>query len=252
MPDVTKKCFRCSKVLLYIINILFWMLGAALLGLGIWLHFTNDALLSVAPGFRLFMPAALFILPGCLSIIVGFFGCCGAVMENKCMVISYCVLSILVLIMEFSVAIVTLSGDLHVTVHREIEDRLNLSISERYPTGATDKSYEREMMRGWDILQQEFKCCGVVGYTDWYKSHGWPMQDKVPDSCCQQQYVGCGEETDIHNIYTQGCSRSTQEFILKHLTTVAVITLIFAGLQMATIVGAVIFTYYHRKHKELQ
>ena len=64
------------------------MLGAALLGLGIWLHLTNDTLLAISPGYRLLMPAVLFIVPGCLSIIVGFLGCCGAIMENKCMIIS--------------------------------------------------------------------------------------------------------------------------------------------------------------------
>lgn len=66
------------------------MLGAALLGLGIWLHLTNDALLSVSPGYRVLTPAALFIAPGCISILVGFLGCCGVITENRCMVTSVC------------------------------------------------------------------------------------------------------------------------------------------------------------------
>lgn len=70
------------------------MLGAALLGLGIWLHLSNDAVLTVAPGYKLLMPAALFIAPGCLSIIVGFLGCCGAVTENRCMVVSVSIIGL--------------------------------------------------------------------------------------------------------------------------------------------------------------
>mgnify|MGYP001793839977 CR=1 FL=1 len=66
------------------------MLGAALLGLGIWLHLTNDTFLAISPGYSLLLPSALFIAPGCLSIIVGFLGCCGAITENKCLVISVC------------------------------------------------------------------------------------------------------------------------------------------------------------------
>jgi len=67
---------------------LFQMLGAALLGLGIWLHLTNVTLLTVSPGYSLLMPSALFIAPGCLSLIVGFLGCCGAVTENKCLILT--------------------------------------------------------------------------------------------------------------------------------------------------------------------
>ncbi|KAG9335199.1 hypothetical protein JZ751_005551 [Albula glossodonta] len=41
------------------------------------------------------------------------------------------------------------------------------------------------LKNAWNIIQAEWKCCGVTGYTDWHEA----LKEKVvPDRCCQEHY----------------------------------------------------------------
>ena len=62
----------------------------------------------------------------------------------------------------------------------------------------------------WDTMQQSYGCCGVTHPRDWedvYKGSSHPKS--VPDSCCLEDTLGCGEDVrnnpDDKNIYEQGC-----------------------------------------------
>lgn len=46
-----------------------------------------------------------------------------------------------------------------------------------------------------DVLSEleQFQCCGVNGYTDWFKVNAWPDDDIVPDSCCRNLNRTTGE-----------------------------------------------------------
>ena len=70
------------------VSFCFQLAGAILLAIGIWLSVDT----SIADKFQitgdasLFRAASiLFIVVGCIVFIVGFFGCCGAIKENSCM-----------------------------------------------------------------------------------------------------------------------------------------------------------------------
>ena len=77
----------------------------------------------------------------------------------------------------------------------------------------TDDDTRFYIVEAWDAVQEDLQCCGVDGYQDWAKSTGWNNQNDVPDSCCKNQTVGCGEGTIVDNptwsntwmIHTGGC-----------------------------------------------
>ena len=58
-----------------------------MLGVGIWLHVSEEveSYSDVTPDENYFSVTSICIAAGCVMIVVSFFGCCGAVMENKCM-----------------------------------------------------------------------------------------------------------------------------------------------------------------------
>ena len=64
------------------------LLGCAILGIGIWLQVSKGSYASIAPNFNFLSATALCIAAGILVLIVGFFGCCGAIMENQCMLLT--------------------------------------------------------------------------------------------------------------------------------------------------------------------
>ena len=56
--------------------------------IGIWLHISKGNYASVAPSFQFLSATALCIAAGIIVLVVGFFGCCGAIMENQCMLLT--------------------------------------------------------------------------------------------------------------------------------------------------------------------
>ena len=64
------------------------LLGCAILGIGIWLHIAKGSYAEIAPTFKFLSATALCIAAGAIVLVVGFFGCCGAIMENQCMLLT--------------------------------------------------------------------------------------------------------------------------------------------------------------------
>ena len=86
-----RKPLIISMTLSIVINALYiylQLLGCAILGIGIWLHISKGPYASIAPSFDFLSATALCIAAGIIVLVVGFFGCCGAIMENQCMLLT--------------------------------------------------------------------------------------------------------------------------------------------------------------------
>ena len=92
----------------------------------------------------------------------------------------------------------------------------------------------------WDLVQENFKCCGLEGKDDW---------KDTPDSCC----VG-GKEQDYgkiaighgHELYEEGCLNTFTEFFRDNLYYVGVIAFCLAAVGVLVIslcCGFVIFAF---------
>ncbi|MFT7814098.1 tetraspanin-2 isoform X1 [Arapaima gigas] len=83
---------KCVKYLLFVFNFIFWLVGSLVLAVGLWLRFDPDttSLLSEngAPG-TFFIGVYIVIGAGGIMMLVGFFGCCGAVRESQCLLGSF-------------------------------------------------------------------------------------------------------------------------------------------------------------------
>ena len=72
------------------------------------------------------------------------------------------------------IATFVLKGDMKTEITKNMEKSLKNYGSEGHD-GVTQT---------WDLVQKEFKCCGVEDWTDWKEVTG----DAVPDSCCIVRY----------------------------------------------------------------
>ncbi|XP_059396488.1 CD9 antigen-like [Carassius carassius] len=77
---------KCVKYLLFLFNFIFWMIGSLVLAVGLWLRLDSKtvSLLDGGPG-TFFIGVYILIAAGGLVMLVGFFGCCGAVRESQCL-----------------------------------------------------------------------------------------------------------------------------------------------------------------------
>ncbi|CAB1322947.1 unnamed protein product [Coregonus sp. 'balchen'] len=103
------------------------------------------------------------------------------------------------------------------------------------------------LRNAWNIIQAEWKCCGVVGYTDWHEA----LKEKmVPDRCCQEHYQECGRNS-TNMFWTRGCYEKVEEWLddNKHLMgTIGMCILVVQLLGMAF--SMTLFQQIHRTGKK--
>uniref|UniRef100_A0A8D2ZZE1 Tetraspanin 2b n=1 Tax=Scophthalmus maximus TaxID=52904 RepID=A0A8D2ZZE1_SCOMX len=83
---------KCVKYLLFVFNFIFWLMGSFVLAVGLWLRFDPETV-SLLNGEKapdtFFIGVYILIGAGSLVMLVGFFGCCGAVRESQCLLGSF-------------------------------------------------------------------------------------------------------------------------------------------------------------------
>ncbi|XP_019621298.1 PREDICTED: tetraspanin-8-like [Branchiostoma belcheri] len=163
---------NCVKYLLFFFNFLFWVAGLFLVGVGIWIRVDDNALkilhnLDNLDETVVYAGCYAFIGVGAVALVVGFFGCCGAVMENKCLLGTFFACLFVLLIAEVGVAIyaVVKKPD----AEKFLKEGLDKIAEKKY------QDLDPELQRLVDFFQKEFKCCGMNSTTDWAPDY--------PDTC---------------------------------------------------------------------
>ncbi|XP_028262216.1 tetraspanin-2a [Parambassis ranga] len=83
---------KCVKYLLFVFNFIFWLSGLLVLAVGLWLRFDSNTveLLTSDDAPNTFFVAVYILLgAGGLMMVVGFFGCFGAVRESQCLLAAF-------------------------------------------------------------------------------------------------------------------------------------------------------------------
>ncbi|XP_038551376.1 tetraspanin-2a [Micropterus salmoides] len=83
---------KCVKYLLFVFNFIFWLSGLFVLAVGLWLRFdpeTVELLTGDGAPNTFFIAVYILLGAGGLMMIVGFFGCFGAVRESQCLLASF-------------------------------------------------------------------------------------------------------------------------------------------------------------------
>ncbi|XP_061934986.1 CD63 antigen [Apis cerana] len=190
----------CIKYLTFLFNLIFAITGIVFIAVG-------TVILVVYSGYNNFMDSWFFAAPiliiivGVIVFIVSFFGCCGAVKENHCMIITFSVLLLLIFALELGAGIAgyMMRGD----VHTMVENRLNITMGE-YVTND-------DIHRSWDIMQHDLQCCGIIGATDW--AHVGFSDNIVPNSCCKEVPEGNKCDSNSIHIHSNGCMNNLQSAI---------------------------------------
>uniref|UniRef100_A0A8C0CVC7 Tetraspanin n=1 Tax=Balaenoptera musculus TaxID=9771 RepID=A0A8C0CVC7_BALMU len=102
---MARGCLQGVKYLMFAFNLLFWLGGCGILGVGIWLAATQGNFATLSSSFPSLSAANLLIVAGTFVMAIGFVGCIGAIKENKCLLLTFFVLLLLVFLLETSLAI---------------------------------------------------------------------------------------------------------------------------------------------------
>ncbi|XP_078492815.1 tetraspanin-18B [Ciona intestinalis] len=174
----------CCKYLMFFFNLLIFLSGAALLGVGIWVAVGADSFKQVvSQDPAIFNAVYIIIAVGALLFLVGFLGCCGAIKENKFMLGAFFVMVLIIFILEIIGGV--LAFVYYPKAKQAAIDSMKL-YDDATPEGNTVKA-------AWDAFQTAFKCCGINTPAD------WPAQTVtvIPTSC-----LG----------FTQGCENALKGY----------------------------------------
>ena len=102
---MARGCLQGVKYLMFAFNLLFWLGGCGVLGVGIWLAATQGNFATLSSSFPSLSAANLLIVTGTFVMAIGFVGCIGALKENKCLLLTFFVLLLLVFLLEATIAV---------------------------------------------------------------------------------------------------------------------------------------------------
>ncbi|KAF4091675.1 hypothetical protein AMELA_G00039860 [Ameiurus melas] len=225
----------CLKYMMFLFNLIFWLCGCGLLGVGIWLAVSQGSFATFSPSFPSLSAANLVIAIGAIVMVTGFLGCLGAIKENKCLLLSFFIVLLIILLAELILLILffTFSDKVSENAKQDLKDGLSLYYSEN----------NVGLKNAWNIIQAEWKCCGVTGFTDWHEA----LKEKVvPDRCCQEHYQDCGRNV-TNEFWKRGCFEKVEKWLDDNKHLLGTIAMCFLVVQLLGM--AFSMTLFHQIHR---
>ncbi|KAE8613739.1 hypothetical protein XENTR_v10007852 [Xenopus tropicalis] len=236
---MARGCLCCLKYMMFLFNLIFWLCGCGLLGVGIWLSVSQGNFATFSPSFPSLSAANLVIAIGTIVMVTGFLGCLGAIKENKCLLLSFFIILLIILLAELILLILffVYMDKVNENAKQDLKDGLLLYNTEN----------NVGLKNAWNIIQAEMHCCGVTDYTDWYPVLG---ENTVPDRCCMENSQDCGHNS-TSLVWKTGCYEKVKMWFddNKHvLGTIGMCILIIQILGMAF--SMTLFQQIHRTGKK--
>ncbi|XP_074642669.1 tetraspanin-33-like [Tubulanus polymorphus] len=258
----------CLKYSIFFFNLIFWVLGIALVFIGTWAQVEKNKFNSggsstdISSIYDLLANVSIvIIIVGSFVFLISFAGCVGALRENICLLKTFSAVLGVIFLLEITGAVLAFvfDNEAKTKIQGVLEDELIV----RYRDNA-------DLMNLIDWMQKTFKCCGVnsLGYKDWNNNPYFnctknpnentsPERCGVPFSCCVVEnnvglngnYInamcGYGMQNLGHikageKIYTTGCVDAILKLVQENLLLVGGIAMGIAVLQIFAIFMALI------------
>lgn len=163
----------------------------------------------------------VFLVLGIAIVIIGFFGCFGALRESPCLLNSYAV-----------IVMVLLLGQIALVIYGTVQKTALLDGIEKFMIKEVfDKYYsDKDTKKAVDLVQHEVKCCGVHNYTDWTTTI--KPYNGTPPSCYYNSTNGTVE------YYKQGCFTKIDNIVEGQGMWMIIAAVVLAVVQLGCVVIA--------------
>ncbi|XP_067296757.1 tetraspanin 34a [Pseudorasbora parva] len=234
-------CKGFLKIMMFVFNGIIFLAGAAILAVGIWVVVDRVSLLRIFDNIdgappelaQLANLGYLLIGVGAFLTLMGFLGCCGAMKESKCMLLSFFIIVLIIFLVEVAAAVVIIVFEPVVQKFLdEIGQDVTKTIKENY--GKDD-----DFTSVWNSTMNELKCCGYKNYTDFMDSQSVNRTLLYPDTCCISSSSPCIENT-AQTARVRGCFSAFVELIKDNVFLLAGVALGIAALEIAAMVVSMI------------
>ncbi|CAH3975579.1 unnamed protein product, partial [Pieris brassicae] len=184
-------CFIVKYVLL-IANFIFTLAGLTLLGLGI-AALVNTSDLSGVATTPLNAIAISIIVLGAVVFLIAFFGCCGSMKENRCLLLTYALCLLLLAGAKIYLTVLMFTSE------DSVGDLVEEWIEKAF--------YNNELRDTMHAIETAFECCGTTGPNSYFG-----ILQALPPSCCPYTV---SQRCEISNAFG-GCINIITEFLSKY------------------------------------
>ncbi|XP_062054007.1 CD82 antigen [Lepus europaeus] len=224
-------CVKVTKYFLFLFNLLFFILGAVILGFGVWILADRSSFISVlqTSSSSLKMGAYIFIGVGAVTMLMGFLGCLGAINEVRCLLGLYFAFLLLILIAQVTAGVLFY---FNVGKLKQEMGGIVTEIIRNY-----NASGEDSLQEAWDYVQAQVRCCGWVSFYNWTDNAELMNHTEVtyPCSCedkggeddglpaaggfCQadSNRTQSGNSPEDWPVYQEGCMEKVQAWLQENL-----------------------------------
>jgi len=151
-------CYNCLKYLMFVFNFIFWLVGCALLAVGIWAKVDESSFSELIDDPQLMrslsIAAYVIIAVGAIVMVLGFLGCCGAIRESQCMLATFFIFLFIIFSTLLAVGIY---------VYIEIKpdpEMLKGEIKKAWTADVNSYYNSTDAKKRLDAARDEFHCCG--------------------------------------------------------------------------------------------
>lgn len=211
------------KYVLFFFNLLFALVGLAMIGIGVAVLLNWSVIKDVLKD-NLTVAPWVFIIIGAVVFVIAFFGCCGAIRESHCMVVTYAIFLLVIIIVQVALAVLLFAYG------ESIKSALTTSVRKIFD----QRSHDEAAAVTFTNIETQFECCGKDGPTD----YGVIGAINPPKSCCSRgsgigKLIGDVCTTDYAN--TKGCATKIGELYETWNKTIAGVAI---GVACVEVIGA--------------
>ncbi|XP_042675645.1 tetraspanin-1 [Centrocercus urophasianus] len=236
-------CFTFIKVMMILFNLIIFLGGGTLLGIGIWVTVDGKSFLDIfgslsSSVMQVVNVSYFLIVIGCILVVIGFLGCCSAQKESKCLLMMFFSVVLIIFIAEIAAAVVVL-------VYTSVAETLLSGLV----TPVLKEKYGKDdaLTQIWNVTMNEVHCCGLNNYTD-FENSPWYLQNSYtfPSPCCKSASPCTAAEAAQANV--TGCFHQILEEIRTNADVVGGVAAGIAALELAAmVVSMYLYCYLDKK-----
>ncbi|KAG7301908.1 hypothetical protein JYU34_013327 [Plutella xylostella] len=196
------------KYVLFFANLFFALAGLALLGVGAAVQWQVKPLLDVFDGSFEVAPISAMVVGG-VVFLIAFFGCCGSLRESNCMLVTYAVFMIMLMILK-----ITLASLIFVNLGA-VTDQIPRWLNAAFNQPNLDEFHQ---------IETTFTCCGTVGGSSY-------VSLSLPPSCCTVQ------PCTVLNAHP-GCNDVLTEFFRTFGMVIGLLAIAVVSVELVAVVFA--------------
>ncbi|XP_013981534.1 CD81 antigen [Salmo salar] len=156
-------CNKCIKFMLFFFNFVFWLAGAVILGVALWLRHDNQTSSLLMQQFEgqqapntFYTSVYILIAVGAVMMIVGFLGCYGAIQESQCLLGTFFFLLVCLFACEVAAGIWGFSN--RDTISKEMINFYDAAYIKS--VDVIDSSSKTAAIKVLEVFHETLDCCG--------------------------------------------------------------------------------------------